>query len=272
MSGGFYTRAEIKQAMDMMVGERLPGQEDQSVYEQSAAQKFLIGAKRKVDDRTFRYSQALAALAALARLVVNSNFEPGCTGHENEDGYEGAGVVAAVGDSVVDIPDTALRAKDDYQGGKLVIYGTSIFHQHHIVGSEPGNGTRVRLYLLEAISTEAVTAAMGVTAYRSPYSAVAPTGSVNAGFEPFVGLNLIPVDSGKFFWLKTAGPSIITPTGGTWPGSAANLRQVYPNAADGTIQPATLSDPSAGYQPIGYLLSATVNGYGDLWVQLQLDN
>ena len=61
MSGGFYTRAEIKQAMDMMVGERLPGQEDQSVYEQSAVQKFLIGAKRKVDDGTFRYSQALAA-------------------------------------------------------------------------------------------------------------------------------------------------------------------------------------------------------------------
>ncbi|MDD4985853.1 MAG: hypothetical protein PHQ43_08695 [Dehalococcoidales bacterium] len=272
MSGGSYSRAEIQRAMDLMVGESLPGRPEQSIYEQSTVPNFTIGAKRKVDDRTFRYSGALAALAGLARLVVNSNFEPGCTGHENEDGYEGSGVIAAVGDRVVDIPDTALRAKDYYQGGKLVIYGTAIFHQHHVVGSEPGDGTKVRLYLLEPISTEAVTVGMGVTAYRSPCSAVAPAGSVNAGFEPFVGLNLIPVDIGKFFWLQTAGPCIVTPTGGTWPGSAANLRQVYPNPADGTIQPATLSDPSAGYQPIGYLLSATVNTYGDLWIMLQLDN
>ena len=88
MSGGFYTRAEIQRAMDLMVGERLPGRPEQSIYEQSSLPNFAIGAKRKVDDRTFRYSEALAALAALARLVVNSNFEPGCTGHENEDGYE----------------------------------------------------------------------------------------------------------------------------------------------------------------------------------------
>ncbi len=40
------------------------------------------------------------------------------------------------------------------QGSKLIIYGTTIFHQHHIVASDAGNGTRVRLYLLESISTE----------------------------------------------------------------------------------------------------------------------
>jgi len=272
MSGGFYTRAEIQRAMDLMVGERMPGRPEQSVYEQSAVQNFAVGAKRKVDDRTFRYSQALAGLAALARLVVNSNYCPGCTGHVNEDGYEGGGVVAAVGDRVVDILDTALRAKDFYQGGKLIIYGTTIFHQHHIVASDAGNGTKVRLYLLDPISTEAVIAGMGVTAYKSPYSATAPAGTVQTGFETFTGVNLIPVTAYYFFWLQTAGPAIITPTGGTWPGSAAHLRQCYANEADGTIQPATLADPSSGYQLIGYLLPATVNTYGDLLVQLQLDN
>jgi len=270
----FFSRAEIGQAMATVFGDLLKGGTEQDVYTQSTTKNYNIGSKKQVYDRTFRYSYAFADLAALARLVVNSNYEGGVTGHLNADGYEGTAYAALRGQAYLDIKDTALRAADFYQGGKVIIYGSTIFHQYEIVSSDAGNGTYVRLYLLSPIVVEDVTASMGVTAYRSPYSAVAPAGSVQVGFETFIGVNLIPVTHGYYFWLQTAGPCIVTPTGGTWPGSAVNLRAVYPNPSDGTIQPATISDPSEGYQCIGFLLSATggtANDYGDLWIQLRLD-
>lgn len=256
-------------------GRRLPGLADQSIYEDSTTQKFEIGTRRIEYNRTFRYSKAGAALNGLARLLCNANYAPGVTGHADEDGFEGAGGYAAsIGDTYIDIADTTVRAANYYRGGMLIVYGTTVFHQYHIVGSAAGTGVYVRLYLDKAVYEEAITATMGVTAYISPYSAVQQVGSVQTSFESVVGVNLVPVASGSYFWLQTAGPCIVTPTGVTWPGSAANLRAVYINPADGTLQPGTVSDPSSGYQYIGHLLSATggtASDYGDLWIWLELE-
>jgi hypothetical protein len=244
----------------------------QGIFEQSVTQKYPLGMRLARDNRLFRYSQATQALAGLARLVINSNFAPGCTAHVNEDGFEGAiGFAASVGQAYLDIADTSGRAANWYQGGMVIVYGTTIFHQYYIVKSDAGDGSKVRLYLSSSVAVEAITATMGCTAYRSPYSAVKTAGSTGVGFEPFIGVNLIPVTIDYFFWLQTAGLCIVTPTGVTWPGSAANLRAVYANPADGTLQPATISDPSAGYQYIGDLVEATVNAYGDLLINLRLD-
>lgn len=250
----------------------------QDILAQSLIPHYPIGLKLDKDNRRFRYAQATQALAGLARLVINSNYAPGVTGHLNEDGFEGAGGVnalpAVIGQKYLDIRDTALRVKDFYQGGMVVIYGVLNFHQHYIIKSDAGNGVIVRLYLDQPIAVEAITAPMGVTAYRNPYTAVRETGSVQQGFESFVGLPLIPVTILNFFWLQTKGPAIVTPTGGTWPGAAVNLRDVYANPADGTLQPPTISDPSAGFQRIGSLISATggtASDYGDCWVNLDLD-
>lgn len=270
------SRAEMEQIADSQLGKLLPGQTPQGVMEESISQKYYIGAQLKYGGRRFRYSQATAALAGLARLVVNSNYAPGVTGHANEDGFEGVlSAAAAIGAVTVRIADTAVRVANYYRGGMLIIFGTTIFHQHEIIASSVGNGTYVTLTLKTPITTENVTVAMGVTAYRSPYSAITPPGSSSqVGFETFMGVNLIPITQNYYFWLQTGGPCFLTPTGGTWPGSAANLRAVYPNPADGTIQPGTLSDPSAGYQPIGYIMMATGgtgSDYGDALVMLMLD-
>lgn len=246
----------------------------QDIQDISATQRYIIGQKYDLDNRRFRYSQAAVALAGLARLVINKNICPGATGYENDFGFEGAiGYAASIGDEYVDIADTASRAKNYYQGGMLIIYGTTIFHQHYIVKSDAGNGSYVRCYLDKPLAVEDVTVAMGCTAYRNEYSALSPVAGsgVAAGFAKFVGVNLVPVTINYFCWLQTKGPCIVTPTGGTWPGSTVNLRDVYVNNADGTIQPATLSDPSAGYQRVGTLISATINTYGDLLIDLDVD-
>lgn len=274
MAGGFYARAEIQQAMDLMVGERLRGRAAQDILELSTVKNYVIGARMRLDGRIFRYSYAAGDLAGLARLVINSNYAPGVTGHANEDGFEGGiGFAAAVGATYLDIADTALRAADYYQGGHLIVFGDTIFHQHYIVKSDAGNGTYVRLYLDKPVAVEAITVAMGCSAYRSPYSAVMAAQSTQQEFEPFVGVNLKPVASGNYFWLQTAGPAFITPMGVVWPGSAAHLRDVFA-WMDGTIQPGTQADPSLGYQRVGYLLTATggtAADYGDALINLQLD-
>lgn len=247
----------------------------QDLFAQSVSQIYPIGMPFKRGDKLYRYSQAAQNLAALARLLINSNFAPGVTGQKNVDGYEGnLYAKASIGQRYVDIADTTARAKNFYQGGHLVIYGTTIFHQHYIVSSEAGDTAKVRCWLSEPLAVEDATVSMGITAYRSIYSAAAHAAHAQVNFESFVGLNLIPVTSGYFFWMLTAGPVCVTPTGVTWPGSAAHLRDIYANEADGTIQPPTISDPSLGYQRIGYLLSVTggtASNYGDLWIMLQLD-
>jgi hypothetical protein len=262
-------------AKEVFPGEQIAGQTDQSIYEDSTTQKFELGSRRQEYFRTFRYSKSGAALGGLARLLTNANYAPGVTGHADEDGFEGVlNAAASIGDLYVDLADTTVRAANYYKGGFLVIYGTTVFHQYIIVKSDAGTGVYVRCYLDKAIYEEDVTVAMGVTAYISPYSAIQQVGSVQAGFEAAMGVNLVPVASGSYFWMQTRGPAIVTPTGVTWPGSAANLRAVYMNKADGTLQPATISDPSSGFQYIGYVLSATGgtgSDYGDLWIWLELE-
>ncbi len=251
---------------------------NQDILAQSVTQIYPIGMKIVKDNRIFRYAKATQALEGLARLVINSNYAPGVTGHECEDGFElpagNTNLGAVIGQTYLDILDTELRAADFYQGGMVIIYGTTIFHQHYIVKSDAGDGSKVRLYLDKPVAVEDITVAMGVTAYRSPYSAVKKAGSTQTSFEPFIGLPLIPVTINNYSWLLTAGHCIVTPTGGTWPGSAANLRAVYANPADGTLQPATISDPSAGFQYVGDLVlvtGGTGSDYGDLLINLRLD-
>ncbi|MFW6125483.1 MAG: hypothetical protein ACOC58_00095 [Chloroflexota bacterium] len=272
-----YTKNQMAGAFNQFAGEKIEGRPDQGIFDLATTQNYRIGA-RYVEPhpfgRTFRYSYAAGDLAGLARLVINSNYAPGVTGHENEDGFEGVlHAEAAIGQTYVDIADTNLRAANFYEGGLFVAFGTNIFHQHYIVSSQAGNGTYVRLWLADPIVIEAIDVADGVTAYRSPYSAVQAAMSVQQEFEPFVGLNLKGLAAGNYFWMMTAGPCIVTAHGGTWPGSAAHLRDVYA-WMDGTIDPATVADPSLGYQRVGYLLSATGGtgaDYGDMFIMLQLD-
>lgn len=137
----------------------------QDILVQSTIQRYNIGLKYQLNLWRFRYSKATVALAGLKRLVINANFCPGVTGKENQDGFEGAGGVnayaAPVGQRYLDIKDTALRAKNFYQGGLVTVAGVTIFHEHFIVRSDAGNGTYVRLYLDVPIAVEDVTAADG---------------------------------------------------------------------------------------------------------------
>jgi hypothetical protein len=272
----FVSRQQINDIAIQVIGEILPGGSEQGIFDASTVQNFVKGTPRIWRNKKFRYSYASADLAALARLVINTNYAPEVTGHVSEDGHMGNPVAnVPIGQQYIDLNDTVLRAANYYQGGHLIAFGAAIFHQHYIVASEAGNGTYVRIWLDHPITDEAIpTVGVGVTAYPSIYSAIGVAGSVQVGFEPFVGINLIPVSNGEWFWLQTAGLVWVTAHGGTWPGAAAEQRDVYAHQ-DGTIDPAAVKDPTNGYQRVGYLVPATggtASDYGDALIMLQLDN
>lgn len=245
----------------------------QGLHEIGTVKKYPIGMQYKTDNQLYRYGFAAAALAGIDRLVINSNFAPGVTGHENEDGFEGDLYAdAPIGQMYVDIADTAGRAENWYQGGHLIIFSTTIWHQHFIVKSEAGDGDKVRCWLSKPIAVEDAEVGDGVTAYRSPYSACMPASGAQANFESFVGLPLRPVTISNFFWLLTAGPVYVC-GGAVLPGSAAYYRDCYADPNDGTIRPDLIAAGKA-FQRVGHLLSVTggtAGTYGDSLMMLQLD-
>jgi len=260
-------------------GFRLPGLSDQLVTEQSATQKFEVGTRRIEYGRKFRYSKAGEDITAAthARLVANGNYAAGVAGHVNEDGFNGNPIADAdIGDLYVDIDEAAARPANFFQGGYLQsLPAADPITGYYIVASDVSTGTYTRVYLdhplIQAILT---TSYVGISA--CPYSQIIQGDSaiVPAGFRSFVGLPLCNVDDDSYFWMQTAGPAWIIP--GSWtddrlPGRAVDMREVFV-AQDGAIACAWSLDPSAGYQRVGYLIDATLTGYGSVFIMLQLDS
>ena len=224
------------------------------------------------DSRIFRYCKAGGALAGLMRAAINGSYAPGAAGHiaTTVEGYEGsASADVAAGGVQVEFPDTTVRAVDYYQDGLLVTFPSGHYQMNRIRASALGDGATV-VVELEAPLKTAILSSTGLTAYRSPYADIQAAMSLNQEYEAFICVPPVPVTSGRWFWGQTAGVCPVAAHGGTWPGSAAHYRDVF-FWMDGTIDPASVADPTSGYQRAGYLLSSTVSGYGDLLIQLQLE-
>ena len=252
-------------------GRRLPGQTDQLVTAKSATQKFEIGTKRVEYGRTFHYSQAGAALTytGLQRLLANGNYTPEDPAHEDEFGFYGDLLTAAViGDNYIDLEIATAYPANYFQGGYVTIFADSNRPFHYIVASDLGTGAYCRCYLDHPLTVD-VGATLGVEVYRSPYSNIVEGMSISS-FCSFVGIAYCgAVDDEDFFWLQTRGPAWVTPL--DWstnlPGYAAEKRDVYAHI-DGTVR---IQNTVGSRQRVGYLLSATASTYGDVFIMLQLD-
>ena len=261
-------------------GFRLPGQSDQLVTAQSETQKFEVGTRRIEYGRKFRYSKAGEEITAAtnSRLLANGNYAPGVAGHLNEDGFNGNPVADALeGALYIDLDEGAAgRAANFFQGAYLQsLPAADPITGYYVVASDVSTATYTRVYLDHPLVQDILTTSyVGICA--CPYSKViqGDSGIVPAGFRSFTGLPLCNVDDGHFFWQQTGGPAWIIP--GSWtddrlPGRAVDMREVFV-AQDGAIACAWSLDPSAGYQRVGYLIDATLTGYGSVFIMLQLDS
>jgi len=245
------------------------------IYTQSSSQLYPLGSKLEFcDGRVFRYCKhgATSTAAPIARLVMNSNYCPGATGHADEDGFEGAPYAnAAAAATTVQIADTA-STKNEYEDAMLVVYPSGHYTSYRIAGNDASGGTYTELVLDDPSGLKtAITTSTGITVYLSRFSNCRTFGAEGtAGYQSAIGVSQASgFTSAYYSWLQTKGACIVTPT--AYFGDSANERACFYNPSDGTIGTAASYDPSSGYQCIGYLLSHTISGYGDLWVMLMLE-
>jgi len=238
------------------------------MYSDSVPKLFPIGTIGFLAQRKFAYSKAGDTITGIARLLVDENDLPGTSSHEDHEGFEGAIYAdVAAGVKIVDIEHTVAEPVDYYEGGLFTVFNadgirtTSI----RIAHSDLGNTTYVRLYLDDGLPWSIVDGDW-CNAYMSPYSNVTLPDSDH--FEAFVGLSLIAVTSGRYFWLQIAGPCWIAQFGNSYlPGYAAKYRDVWAHQ-DGTVR----SDDQSGLsQRVGYGLGSTAGAAGgDTYIMLQM--
>ena len=239
--------------------------------------KYSIGEKFETyDGRIFRYCKTGAAVGGLKRGVINGNIIPG---DSNGSGYEGTlASEAAAGVYVVTTSDTASAANrpaDYYVGGQFVAFIATTYFVANVLKSSAGDGTSIQL-TLDASLPATCSASIGVTVYPSIYGNIKNGSAQLANLEAFVCVpfcvNITAADT--YFWGITRGPTWVTPHGVTWPGSAADRRDVYFHQ-DGTIDPAHVAgigSTNTSPQRAGYLLHAGDAGtYGDAMIMLQLE-
>lgn len=180
----------------------------QDIHEQSATQKYSIGARLVVDDRVFRYCQAKTALDAF--LGGRSDVMP----------REGAGDAVAyeVGDTVVSIPmnengdDYALETVADYWNEGYYWSGVTtptVGMMHRIkdsavaaAGTTVLTGGYVQATLYEPLKY-AIPASTWQTSWVNPYKTCVHTHSARASVicQPLRNITIA-----NYFWGQTWGP------------------------------------------------------------------
>lgn len=232
--------------------------------------------------KKFRYCKAGEDIteATSARMLANGNYAAGAVAGAygiaaNEHGFNGTIYAQAeIDQEYIDIPITTV-GKNFYQGGHLqLLPGANPLSQYYIIASDKSETAYTRVYIDKPI-TQVVTTAMYAGISACPYSKLINGDFALAGarYISFMGLPLVNCSSGEFFWLQTAGPCWIQPSGWTdsrCPGYGANYRDVYA-AIDGAIASAGHLPPTDGYQRVGYLIDATAAGYGSVFIMLQLE-
>lgn len=247
------------------------------VYAQDSAQQYPMGTKLEyADGRVFRYGKigATSTGPPQARLTVNANAAPGCTGEADVDGYEGNLYAAvAVGDIYCDLYQNQADVENFYEDGMIAVYPSGHIVEYRIAGNELGDGTKVRVYIdsengfrtAMTAGTAESTGGTGVTAYKSIFSQMKACADEGAGYTSPLGVCLSTTFTANYFaWVQRRGRCVVTPTAYFGDNVDERMAQMH---SDGCIALRTGYDHSI----VGYLTQRTVSGYGDLEVWLMLE-
>lgn len=250
---------------------------DQFYDQQSVAQNYTLGSRMVVDERTYHYTRAGAALIAPCtyRLAVNADLNAPTTWGMALNVNIVAGdrtCTITPGVGYGEVPNTV--GLNELVGGWIEIWGAAnLFMWRRIIGNTAivAGVPATMVVTVDRPFNGAVAAAAGVAAlHRSIYRNVQMAG-VYPTFESAVGLPPIPVANGSFFWLQTHGPSYIASQLGQ-AGGVANFRDVYFGANGAVVSYAVASAAFANVSPqrVGYVMGASTNGDGNGDIMLQL--
>ena len=236
--------------------------------EYSSSKTFHVGAKGMVENGAmYRLCKAGAALTNPLAAKINAyRYLEALTG----DVAETTAAAIAVGDTAVTITDaTNARAADYWKDGYLAIPSSGTYDVfHHIWKSDAEVSDTYKLYLKEPF-IYAYAAGGTLAAYPSPWRNIKNASAYSGGYEHFACCVERPISSGYHFWGKVQGPHWAWITG-TWPGAAANDRDVVFHT-DGTIKMADegINTSAISLQRAGYAMFS--GNYGDAMIMLQIE-
>lgn len=199
-----YSRDEFSLVFDHTLGERLDGAPDQGLYEENASQRFVIGTRRQVDDRVFRYAHAGNALRSAYGAQAHNAFS---SGEVRETQTIGAAALA--GARVLTLTAVGTVTENMFAGGYACIHWEmSIYKILSNTGAAPlGTFT---ITLKEALE-QAIDAASVVTLYRNPYADVRYMVGAPGPWPLYastMGIPLRTIQANYYFWLQTWGPAV----------------------------------------------------------------
>lgn len=261
---GFYSRAELEQIGNEILGQRLPGRPKQDPFVQSVTQNYKIGSRlRTPGGLTWHYCQNGP------NNIVAPYWDRGmCSLVDKETFDTPTGLVstAPAGSYTVVIPDTNTDHGADYwANGKAEFWGTYPACAQHrkIKSSTPSDGSSVTLTLYHPL-TVTLAADTGVEICRSVYASVdQPTLAASPLFKSIACVPHMLLTANYYFWGLTWGECTIAVTSDL--GLVGGQRLITFNPADGTIRPYV-----AGEQIAGYLVPDTAGG-AETIIMLQLD-
>lgn len=270
-----YSRAELEQVYNGILGDLLPGVGPQEPYTESIVQRYKIGSRLQAPGGiVFHYCQCGAnGIVAgyrdrgMASLVIPS-------GAFTSIGAQVAGSRTLV---INDTGAAADRPAGYYANGKIEIWNAVVAeHMHRIIkDSTVGNGTSITLTFYYPL-TYAVPNATGGEICRSIYAEVDQTDASadplrrSVACVPVMG----PITADYFFWGQTWGMCTIAAGGHGSLGEVDEDRDVYFQTSDSTIQTtqrfAGIGGSTSSQQRAGYLLPNSSGGSQTI-IMLQLD-
>lgn len=271
-----FSRAELEQVYNNILGDLLPGVGPQAPYTESAVQRYKIGSRLQSPGGgpVFHYCQcgANGIVAAYRDRGASSLVIP--SGAFTSIGAQVAGSRTLV---INDTGAAAVRPAGYYANGKIEIWNAVVAEHMHrtIKDSTVGNGTSITLTFYYPL-TYAVPAGTGGEICRSIYAEVDQTDATadplrrSVACVPMMG----PVTALNWFWGQTWGICTIAAGAHGSLGEVDTDRDVYFQASDGTIQTTQrftgIGGSTSSPQRAGFLYPNSSGGSQTI-IMLQLD-
>jgi len=272
-----YTRAEMEQVYNHVVGDRLPGRGVQGIHELSTAQRYQIGSRIQIGDKVYHYALVGVGADGLAaghgaklRNPQDIGFSGLPAGGAALAGTWSLLLTIGAGDGPAQdgsFPENYLR------GGTLVIRtATTNFNRGILSHPAKAAGAGTLRVQLDAPTPVDVVVGNQQEATASRYANVTSNNVAAADWTPMVGIPTIDAPAGNYTWLQTWGPCCCIGAGGDGannPGGAIHSLAVYA-AGDGSLRSQA---PQVTQQYIGYIIStgSVVGTQGAPFVMLQID-
>lgn len=220
MRRGFYSRADFDALANTVIGERAVGGVEQAITTVTAAQNYMLGAKKQIGQSIYRYGLAGAVnlvLGELCQAPVPTAGEHNLVPAANY----------AVGTKVVTLTTGAAVTANEYAGGWLFVNTGAGLGMNLRILSHPANaGAAICAFTLIDPVTTAFAASTRCALTANPYNL--PVITTVPPASNLVGVPVAAINAGLYGWFQTRGPaSVLTD------GTVLIYQQVMPSIAFG---------------------------------------